>query len=132
MNPLAETSWESGNRRHDVNLQFIPVGNAVLKVPKMTLGGTATVLSEYTVDRISVGTGSSRPPSRPLHAGPAWVSGFRGIFRGVKTTAPIVRTRSFASVKSIQPARPSTVSFSWHSATRDRPEFNRLEPPGES
>ena len=107
MNLLGDTSSESGESRRNENVQFNLVDNNALKELNIRLGTTATIVSEFAVDRSHFGAEYGRPPSRPLHAPPARASGFHGDLSWRHNNS-VFSARSFFQVGEVQPARENS------------------------
>lgn len=104
INLLGETSSASGESRRNENVQFNLVDNNALKELNIRLGTTATIVSEFTVDRGYFGSEYGKPPTPPVHAPPGRVSGFHGDAFWRHNNS-VFSARSFFQVGTVQPAR---------------------------
>lgn len=104
INLLGETSSESGESRRNENVQFNLVDNNALKELNIRLGTTATIVSEFAVDRGYFGSEYGKPPTPPVHAPPGRVSGFHGDAFWRHNNS-VFSARSFFQVGTVQPAR---------------------------
>ena len=104
INLLGETASESGESRRNENVQFNLVDNNALKELNIRLGTTATLVSEFAVDRGYFGSEYGKPPTLPVHAQPGRSSGFHGDAFWRHNNS-VFSARSFFQVGSVQPAR---------------------------
>lgn len=104
INLLGETSSESGESRRNENVQFNLVDNNALKELNIRLGTTATIVSEFAVDRGYFGSEYGKPPTPPVHAPPGRVAGFHGDAFWRHNNS-VFSARSFFQVGTVQPAR---------------------------
>ena len=104
INLLGETASESGESRRNENVQFNLVDNNALKELNIRLGPTATVISEFSVDRRYFGSEYGEPPTPPVHASPGRSGGFRGDAFWRHNNS-VFSARSFFQVGPVQPAR---------------------------
>ena len=104
INLLGETSSEAGESRRNENVQFNLVDNNALKELNIRLGTTATIVSEFAVDRGYFGSEYGKPPTPPVHAPPGRVSGFHGDAFWRHNNS-VFSARSFFQVGAVQPAR---------------------------
>lgn len=110
INLLGETSSESGESRRNENVQFNLVDNNALKELNIRLGATATIVSEFAVDRGYFGSEYGKPPTPPVHASRAGGSGFHGNVFWRHNNSPFT-ARSFFQVGEVQPARENFFGF---------------------
>ena len=104
INLLGETSSESGESRRNENVQFNLVDNNALKELNIRLGTTATIVSEFAVDRGYFGSEYGKPPTPPLHAPPSPASEFHGD-AFLRHNNSVFSARSFFQVGPVRPAR---------------------------
>ena len=104
INLLGETSSESGESRRNENVQFNLVDNNALKELNIRLGTTATIISEFAVDRGYFGSEYGKPPTPPVHAPPSRAVGFHGDAY-LRHNNSVFSARSFFQVGQVQPAR---------------------------
>ncbi len=104
INLLGETSSESGESRRNENVQFNLVDNNALKELNIRLGTSATLVSEFAVDRGYFGAEYGKPPPPPVHAPPGRGSGFHGDAFWRHNNS-VFSARSFFQVGRVQPAR---------------------------
>ena len=104
INLLGETSSESGESRRNENVQFNLVDNNALKELNIRLGTTATLVSEFAVDRGYFGSEYGKPPTPPVHAPPGRAGGFHGD-ASWRHNNSVFSARSFFQVGGVQPAR---------------------------
>ena len=104
INLLGETSSESGESRRNENVQFNLVDNNALKELNIRLGTTATIVSEFAVDRGYFGSEYGKPPVPPVHAPPGRAGGFHGD-AFLRHNNSVFSARSFFQVGGVQPAR---------------------------
>ncbi len=104
INLLGETSSESGESRRNENVQFNLVDNNALKELNIRLGTTATIVSEFSVDRGYFGSEYGKPPTPPTHAPPGRGGGFHGD-AFLRHNNSVFSARSFFQVGSVRPAR---------------------------
>ena len=104
INLLGETSSESGESRRNENVQFNLVDNNALKELNIRLGTTATIISEFAVDRGYFGSEYGKPPTPPVHAPPGRAPGFHGD-AFLRHNNSMFSARSFFQVGPVQPAR---------------------------
>ena len=104
INLLGETSSESGESRRNENVQFNLVDNNALKELNIRLGTTATIVSEFAVDRGYFGSEYGKPPTPPVHAPSGRVSGLHGDAFWRHNNS-VFSARSFFQVGTVQPAR---------------------------
>ena len=104
MNLLGETASESGESRRNENVQFNLVDNNALKELNIRLGTTATIVSEFLVDRRYFGSEYGKPPGPPVHAPAGRVADFHGDAFWRHNNS-LFSARSFFQVGAVQPAR---------------------------
>ena len=104
MNLLGETSSESGESRRNENVQFNLVDNNALKELNIRLGTTATIVSEFAVDRGYFGSEYGKPPTPPVHAAPGQGGDIHGDAFWRHNNS-LFSARSFFQVGAVQPAR---------------------------
>ncbi len=104
INLLGETSSESGESRRNENVQFNLVDNNALKELNIRLGTTATIVSEFAVDRGYFGSEYGKPPAPPLHAPPGRGADFHGD-ASWRHNNSVFSARSFFQVGAVRPAR---------------------------
>ena len=104
MNLLGETSSETGESRRNENVQFNLVDNNALKELNIRLGTTATLISEFAVDRGYFGSEYGKPPTPPVHAPPGRGSGFHGDAFWRHNNS-VFSARSFFQAGPVKPAR---------------------------
>ena len=104
INLLGETSSESGESRRNENVQFNLVDNNALKELNIRLGTTATLVSEFAVDRGYFGSEYGKPPTPPVHVAPAPGRGFHGDAFWRHNNS-VFSARSFFQVGEVRPAR---------------------------
>ena len=107
MNLLGEASSEAGESRRNENVQFNLVDNNALKELNIRLGTTATIVSEFGVDRGYFGSEYGKPPVPPVHAAPGRGAGFHGdVFW--RHNNSVFSARSFFQVGRVLPARENS------------------------
>ena len=104
INLLGETSSESGESRRNENVQFNLVDNNALKELNIRLGTTATIVSEFAVDRGYFGSEYGKPPTPPVHAPPGRGTAFHGD-AFLRHNNSVFSARSFFQVGPVRPAR---------------------------
>ena len=104
INLLGETAAESGESRRNENVQFNLVDNNALKELNIRLGTTATVVSEFAVDKGYFGSEYGKPPTPPVHAPPGGGPDFHGEAFWRHNNS-VFSARSFFQVGEVQPAR---------------------------
>ena len=104
INLLGETSSESGESRRNENVQFNLVDNNALKELNIRLGTTATLATEFAVDRGYFGSEYGKPPTPPVHAPPGRAAGFHGEAYWRHNNS-VFSARSFFQVGAVLPAR---------------------------
>ncbi len=104
INLLGETASESGESRRNENVQFNLVDNNALKELNIRLGTTATIVSEFDVERGYFGSEYGKPPTPRMHARPAPGTGFHGDVAWRHNNS-VFSARSFFQVGEVQPAR---------------------------
>ena len=111
INLLGETASESGESRRNENVQFNLVDNNALKELNIRLGTTATLASEFAVDRGYFGSEYGKPPTPPLHAPPGRGGGFHGDAYWRHNNS-VFSARSFFQVGAVLPARENAYGVS--------------------
>ena len=104
INLLGETSSETGESRRNENVQFNLVDNNALKELNIRLGTTATIVSEFSVDRGYFGSEYGKPPTPPVHAPPGRAAGFHGD-SSWRHNNSVFSARSFFQAGPVKPAR---------------------------
>ncbi|MCY4187694.1 MAG: TonB-dependent receptor [Bryobacterales bacterium] len=110
MNLLGETSSETGESRRNENVQFNLVDNNALKELNIRLGTTATIVSEFSVERGYFGSEYGKPPVPPVHAAPGGAGGLHGD-ASWRHNNSVFSARSFFQVGSVRPARENSYGF---------------------
>ena len=104
INLLGETDSDKGEGRRNENVQFNLVDNNALKELNIRLGTTATLVTEFAVERGYFGSEYGKPPTAPVHVPPGRSGGFHGDLFWRHNNS-VFSARSFFQVGPVQPAR---------------------------
>ncbi len=104
INLLGETDSDKGEGRRNENVQFNLVDNNALKELNIRLGTTATLVTEFAVERSYFGSEYGKPPTAPVHVPPGRSGGFHGDLFWRHNNS-VFSARSFFQVGPVQPAR---------------------------
>ena len=110
LNLIGVTDVASGESRRNENVQFNPVDNNALQELNIRLGTTATIVSEFEVQRNYFGSEFGTRPSSPLHVGPSSASGIHGTLYETHDNS-VFSARSFFQVGGVKPARENHYGF---------------------
>ena len=111
LNLLGVTDVASGESRRNENVQFNPVDNNALQELNIRLGTTATIVTEFQVERNYFGSEFGTRPTTPVHVGASRSSGLHGTLYATHTNS-VFSARSFFQVGEVQPARENHYGFS--------------------
>ena len=110
LNLLGEVNSEQGEGRRNENVRITLIDNNVLRELTARMGTTATVTTEFQVDRRFFAAEFGQPPQRPVHAAPAPFSGAHGNLRWTHQNS-VTSARSFFQVGGVKPARDNAYGF---------------------
>ncbi len=110
LNLIGVTDVASGESRRNENVQFNPVDNNALQELNIRLGTTATIVTDFEVQRNYFGSEFGTRPSSPLHVGPSNTSGIHGTVYETLGNS-IFSARSFFQVGGVLPARENDYGF---------------------
>ena len=110
LNLLGEVDSEQGEGRRNENVRITLIDNNVLRELTARMGTTATVTTEFQVDRRFFAIEFGQPVKRPVHRAPGSLSGLRGNLHWTHQNS-VTSARSFFQVGGVKPARDNSYGF---------------------
>ncbi|MCP5115802.1 MAG: hypothetical protein GY953_33655, partial [bacterium] len=110
LNLLGEVDSSSGESRRNENMQITLVDNNVLQELNIRMGPTATVVSEFDIDKTYFGAEFGGSPGAQIHISRKKSSGIHGNLHAAHNNS-IFTARSFFQVGEVQPARENDYGF---------------------
>ena len=110
LNLLGSVDASSGESRRNENVRITLVDNAVQRELNERLGGSATIVQEFNVDKDYFGGEFGGSPSSTLHLAPKSAGAFHGNIFEMHNNS-VVSARSFFQVGSVKPSRSNNYGF---------------------
>ena len=114
VNVLGKTDSASGESRRNENVQFNLIDNNSLKESNLRMGTTATITSEFVVDKNYFGAEFGSAPKASVTIPAAIKAGIHGELRYSHVNS-IFNARSFFQVGSVKPSRENEYGFNFGS-----------------
>ena len=110
LNLLGAVDTNSGESQRNENVQITLIDNNVLNELNRRMGTTATIVSEFNVERGYFGAEFGGPPTSSLHLDDSTASRLRGNLYESHSNS-IFSARSFFQVGDVKPARTNDYGF---------------------
>ena len=114
VNVLGKTDSSSGESRRNENVQFNLIDNNSLKESNLRLGTSATITSEFAVDKNYFGSEFGNAPKASITVPPKLKAGMHGELRYSHVNS-VFNARSFFQVGSVKPSRENEYGFNFGS-----------------
>ncbi|MBI3695960.1 MAG: TonB-dependent receptor, partial [Acidobacteria bacterium] len=112
LNLLGKTDAAAGESRRNENVQFNLIDNNALKDLNVRMGTTATIVTEFRVDRNYFGVEFGIRPPSPLHVPGAKASAPHGSLYESHSNS-VFSARSFFQVGGVKPAHDNDYGFNF-------------------